>query len=622
MIGFVRMKTKVFSIKVKFTLAAVLISLISYGIAAFLSTRWLAEEIKEDYRDKARLMLTHILHDLETSMLRKQHAEVFGTLDIYKNYKDVEEIRIFDPTGKEIFTDEPGPAEPRVEEALRTGEPIHFEKATHKREVQAFILPIKNKPECHHCHGESEPLRGAILLSLGQEGMDHYIREQKRKFVILFGVIAVAISATTILAVNRLFLRPLRQIQKGAEAMEKGDFEHQIPLSSEDEIGALTQNFNQMAQTLKSYFKTLEEKNRQLEEQFLLLSRSQKEWQESFDCITDPMAVIDGHCHLIRANQAFKTVFKDYTPSQENNKMDRMCSELFGTCLVSHCPLAMETQDKKPGALEIHDQKTGMMFELSLFPHESMEGRARGSIVILKDVTEKKENEMRQIMNERLAALGQMASGIAHELNNPLATIAASAEGLLKRVEKENIGSLLFRSYLKIIEEEIQRCKKITGGMLSLVRRTDHGKKEINVNDVLDKTIDIISFQGRLKEVEVFRNHQREMPKIIGNEGELMQVFLSIMGNALDAMEDRGTLTLETGTEGKSIFIKICDSGPGIPPEAIHRIFDPFFTTKSEKGGTGLGLAIAEKIIKDHGGHIEVTTEDGKGTTFRVILSS
>ena len=191
---------------------------------------------------------------------------------------------------------------------------------------------------------------------------------------------------------------------------------------------------------------------------------------------------------------------------------------------------------------------TGKIFEVSSFPYSSSEGERTGSVVILKDITQKKESEMGLIMNERLAALGQMASGIAHEINTPLATIAACNEGLLCRVEKENIGSLLFRSYLKIIEEEIERCKKITTGMLSFVRRSDLEKKEIDVNEVLDKTLDMVSFQGRLKEVEILKNFQRMMPKVLGNDGELMQVFLSIVVNALDAMQDKGTLTLETGT--------------------------------------------------------------------------
>jgi signal transduction histidine kinase len=130
----------------------------------------------------------------------------------------------------------------------------------------------------------------------------------------------------------------------------------------------------------------------------------------------------------------------------------------------------------------------------------------------------------------------------------------------------------------------------------------------------------MISFQGRLKEVEVLKNYQEQMPPILGNEGELRQVFLSIILNALDAMEDKGRIELETGIEGDTVFIKFHDTGPGIPPDLMSRIFDPFFTTRAEKGGTGLGLSIANKIIKENNGRITVATNEGKGTIFTVTL--
>ncbi len=250
----------------------------------------------------------------------------------------------------------------------------------------------------------------------------------------------------------------------------------------------------------------------------------------------------------------------------------------------------------------------------------------------VQDITDKKEQEIRLIMSERLAALGQMASGIAHEINNPLATIAACAEGLLNRLRKGRFEKELFQNYLDIIVQEVARCKGITTSMLSFVRKAIYDKKEIDIHKVLDKTLELIGFQGRLKDVSVIKKYHG-MLTAHGSEGDMRQVFLAIILNALDAMEDRGALTLETGIcpsasnakskepgEGGPIFIIISDTGTGIPPGLTGKIFDSFFTTKTEKGGTGLGLSIANKIIKDHNGSIHVTSEKGKGAAFHIVL--
>jgi len=239
----------------------------------------------------------------------------------------------------------------------------------------------------------------------------------------------------------------------------------------------------------------------------------------------------------------------------------------------------------------------------------------------VQDITEEKENEARLIMSERLSALGQMASGIAHEINNPLATISACAEGLLNRLKKGRPDPVVLENYLNIIHEEVARCKNITTGMLSFVREKTYEKKHVHINNILDKALELISFQGRLKKVEVIRNYKGS-PVVHGSEGALKQVFLSIIMNALDAMEDKGRIILETGTENREAFIKISDNGPGISPEDAGKIFDPFFTTKSEKGGIGLGLSIANKIINDNDGKILFVTEREKGTTFTITLPS
>jgi two-component system NtrC family sensor kinase len=233
-------------------------------------------------------------------------------------------------------------------------------------------------------------------------------------------------------------------------------------------------------------------------------------------------------------------------------------------------------------------------------------------------------------MSERLAALGQLASGIAHEINNPLATIAACSEGLLNRIESGKQDPELLENYLQIITEEVIRCKGITTSMLSFVRQTAYEKKDIDINAVIDRTLELIGFQGRLREVEVVKNYKGALT-VRASEGELRQVFLAIFVNALDSMGDRGALTIETGTfrqdsspetgpESDYVFIRISDTGTGIPAEMMGRIFDPFFTTKVKEGGTGLGLSIALEIIKDHGGEISVDSVKGRGAAFTITL--
>ena len=275
---------------------------------------------------------------------------------------------------------------------------------------------------------------------------------------------------------------------------------------------------------------------------------------------------------------------------------------------------------------EIRDPKDNRWYYIVNTPIHNQNGSI-SRMTMIQDITEKKENEIRLIMTERLAALGQMAFGIAHEINNPLATIAACAEGLLNRLKKGRYNPELFESYLKIVDEEVIRCKSITTNMLSFVRKTTYEKKYININYIIDKILELLGFQGRFKEVNVIRNYKGELV-VYASEGELRQVFLIFIVNALDAMEDKGTLTIETGiipplekeVEGGMVFIKIGDTGFGISPELIDRIFDPFFTTKSEKGGIGLGLSIAKKMITDNNGNIDVTSEQGKGTIFKITL--
>ncbi len=349
-----------------------------------------------------------------------------------------------------------------------------------------------------------------------------------------------------------------------------------------------------------------------------LISRSHKEWQDTFDSIRDMIAIIDKDFRILKANTAFAAYFGLHP----KDVIQKPCYQFHhrSSGPVFNCPHVRTLSENGVFSEEMVDAATNKVLRLTTFPYCAPDGTIIGSIHISRDVTGEKEQEMRLIMSERLAALGQMASGIAHEINNPLASIAGCSEGLLSRIKKDQYDRKLFETYLNIIQEETFRCKSITTAMLSFVRKTTYEKKEMSLNQAVDRTMEILSFQGRMKGVEIVRRYQEPLVTVSANEGELRQVFLVLLTNALDAMQDKGTLTLETGNADGKAFVRITDSGPGIAAEHLNRIFDPFFTTKAEQGGTGLGLSIARKIMMNHNGSIEASSVPDQGSTFTVTL--
>ncbi len=343
------------------------------------------------------------------------------------------------------------------------------------------------------------------------------------------------------------------------------------------------------------------------------VSVSRKEWLATFDSITDMISIHDMDFTIVKANKAFA----GYFGLEIADVLNKKCYDFFD-CKADLLP---DLREKfSPAVTEISDPASGKILRFSVFPYYAITGELAGTVHITRDITEERNREMRLIMSERLASLGQMASGIAHEINNPLATIAGCSEGLINRVKQDRIDPELFESYLATIQEEVMRCKAITTGMLAVVRNSSYETKDFDMHELMDKSIELIAFQGRLRDVDVVKNYTEGPLELHGNEGELKQAILAILTNALDAMQERGTLQIGTEIRGNDGVISIRDTGPGIVKEHMKRIFDPFFSLKSDRGGTGLGLSIANRIISNHHGHITVDSDAGKGATFAIML--
>ena len=245
-------------------------------------------------------------------------------------------------------------------------------------------------------------------------------------------------------------------------------------------------------------------------------------------------------------------------------------------------------------------------------------------VVLVEDITLAKQLERQMLLTERLTTAGRLAAGVAHELNNPLATIAGCAESLQSRLAEPGLAGRAeladFATYLGLVEEEAYRCKEITGSLLQFVRDPGSRRGPTDLNALVLKTIELLSPQARYAAGALATELDDALPEPIANEGQLRQVFLGLASNALDAMQGRGRLTIRTRRARREVAVEFEDEGPGIPEEIAPRIWDPFFTTKPPGQGTGLGLAIAQGIVTDHGGRIEMRTHVGKGSIFRVVL--
>jgi two-component system NtrC family sensor kinase len=278
-----------------------------------------------------------------------------------------------------------------------------------------------------------------------------------------------------------------------------------------------------------------------------------------------------------------------------------------------------QVEEDIPNATEVRTVR------LTAAPLTPAGGNATHGLVLVEDITLQKRLERQMLLTERLTTAGRLAAGVAHELNNPLATIAGCAEALKERAQDPELSALEgfkdFPGYLSLIEEEAYRCKEITGSLLQFVREPGSRRAPTDVSGLVEKTLELLSHQSRFALSRLVTELHPALPLVVANEGQLRQVFLGLSANALEAMEGGGTLTVRTRRRNTTeIEIAFEDQGPGMPEDILPRVFDPFFTTKPPGQGTGLGLAIAQGIVADHGGRIEVTSRVGVGATFRVIL--
>ena len=373
------------------------------------------------------------------------------------------------------------------------------------------------------------------------------------------------------------------------------------------------------------FYAEVKQKIHELEAANLGLRSKSNELQAMFDSIGDGVIVYDTDGKVQHRNHVCPRFFPQETLPGS------LCRELFHPELETaphYCPVERALAGERVEISIVSKPSEGKTcyFDVTASPIEDMKGEQNRVLLFLRDVTEKRIQEMQLIQAEKLSSIGVLAAGVAHEINNPLSSVAGYAEALLRRFKEEDILSEDprledFPKYLQVIVRESYRCKGIIDSLLSFSRKSDGSVSRININEILNEVLELVRFKSRYDKIDIQTNLQNDLPDILADPTGIRQVCMNLLINAHQAISGAGLVEITTRmTKQSMVMFQIRDSGCGIPKDAIEQIWDPFFTTKIVGQGNGLGLAVSYNIIKRLGGEITVESQVGKGSKFTVRI--
>lgn len=501
-----------------------------------------------------------------------------------------------------------------------------------KNRVFMRFQPVVFKQSCMHCHGEPAHAPVKILENYGKRGGFYrqvgdvagvisvslpvglsLLRIKELAIAVFLGVIPSIVLLYAIISVffNRLIAQNLRFLlnmfrtnlrdEQGLALIEKSQ--------SLDEIEELTE----AAETIADH---LQKNNLTLEKNAAEILSSKELLQSVFDGITDPVVLLDKKYKIIKiVNKAFLDRYN--TTLTEVLKCDITRLSFSASCPISRSADVINTITDQPISKEVQLEDCGI-FLIYYYPVRDEALNIESVVCYVKDITEQKELELQIQHTEKLVSMGQLAAGVAHEINNPLGVILCHID-LLKddpQLSEESLADL------KIVEKHAGNCRNIISDLLRFARQTKPSLNRASINDVITEVVSMVTNQMGMQSIRIETIFEEGIPNVSIDIDRMKQVILNLLINSSQAIEKQGLIRIYTSyvSDNKKVRIIIEDNGGGIAENLRDKIFDPFYTTKAPGKGTGLGLSVSFGIIQEHGGNIAV--EDGSaGTTcFRIDL--
>ncbi|UCG38643.1 MAG: PAS domain S-box protein [bacterium] len=451
---------------------------------------------------------------------------------------------------------------------------------------------------------------GTVRLGLRLDAI--YSRIARTRLSIFFlGGAGILLGWVLAAMFTRRITVPLKDLVNATVKVSEGEYEVDLDVRTGDEVQDLAENFRSMTLRIREARQALEENLRQIRElkyfsDLVLLS------------ITDGLMTLDGEGKIVTFNRRAEQVLGVSSQAV----LGRTPGDIWG----EDSPVTLTTREdlRTAGAAASREIRLAMdgqerTIEVTTAPIMEAEGPAMGLLVLFDDLTEKKLLEERVRRADRLAAMGTLAAGLAHEIKNPLTAVRAFVQMFPERYGREDFRE----KFGRIVPRELDRVNELLENLLDLVRKPRMSIHPVETRGVIDHVLEMLEPEAEKRGIVISCPGRESSPRVLADESYLTRALHNIVLNAIQAMPGGGRLTIEAGAAraqggGRTAEISITDTGPGIPEGQVGDIFNPFFTSKEK--GTGLGLAVTNKIIEDLGGTVRVETGRAVGTTFLVTL--
>ncbi len=618
------------SLRHKFLLGAAVglltLSLALVGLAAALYQHQLTQERSQASGEINRLLQAA----LENAMLKRDLPGLRGIITQMGQQNGVRGAMIVAPNGEIRFASDPAQLGRRfplsslglcLDCPPRTPSPISQAELTtlftldaQGREVMRSFNPVANKPACIGCHGkvETHPINGVLVVDYDA---DPIRRQAILSAISLAGMGGVLLLATLLGGawfIHRYVLLPVARLSDASRGLASGHMESRSRLSGHDELADLGHTFDQMADNLQSLIRRTRE-----QETFL---------QALVDAIPDGIRVIDSeNFRIVLDNRAYRDqVGLPPAQSHAGTPCHASSQALATPCPPSMvcCPVHEIGRNGQPcKSLMKFSRADGGERQVEIFAaplRTQVEGVEKHFVVeSIRDLAKL----LKFSQEQKLAEMARLATGVAHEIHNPLASIRLALHAMLRATEQDTQLAPVLSEYLKMVNGEIDRCIDVTERLLKLGITPQATAQLVAVNPAVEETLSLLAWEAGEDKVGITTQLEIPTPRVMATDSELRAVVLNLAQNAIHAMPNGGRLSVSTRQNGEQVEIVFEDTGVGITAEDAPHVFDPFFSHRADgQSGTGLGLSICRSIIEGYGGKIEFDSQPGRGSRFVVRL--